>query len=232
MTEATSKRDEKIRSFWDRYINKLHESGIKPPFDRWMVLRAEHYIAAHADRRLTEQTSVDVNAYLAELGRKPGLKAWQFRQAVDAIQKLFELAGVSWLGEVDRDTGATRRGVWNLPIRSPRDRKIDLVERDLPGCHTCTIFRTSQTAAMQIISFSDARNQLKQVLDRVAADADYTVITRRDAEDAVVMSLGSFNSLMETVHLLRSPANAEHLARSIAQYRQGQTSMHPLAHDN
>ncbi len=84
---------------------------------------------------------------------------------------------------------------------------------------------------MQIISFSDARNQLKQVLDRVAADADYTVITRRDAEDAVVMSLGSFNSLMETVHLLRSPANAEHLARSIAQYRQGQTSTHPLAHD-
>lgn len=85
---------------------------------------------------------------------------------------------------------------------------------------------------MQIISFSDARNQLKQVLDRVAADADYTVITRRDAEGAVVMSLGSFNSLMETVHLLRSPANAEHLARSIAQYRQGQTSMHPLARDN
>ena len=85
---------------------------------------------------------------------------------------------------------------------------------------------------MQIISFSDARNQLKQVLDRVAADADYTVITRRDAEGAVVMSLGSFNSLMETVHLLRSPANAEHLARSIAQYRQGQTSRHPLADDN
>jgi antitoxin YefM len=85
---------------------------------------------------------------------------------------------------------------------------------------------------MQTISFSDARNQLKQVLDRVAADADYTVITRRDAEDAVVMSLDSFNSLMETVHLLRSPANAEHLARSIAQYRQGQTSQHPLAHDN
>lgn len=85
---------------------------------------------------------------------------------------------------------------------------------------------------MRTISFSDARNQLKQVLDRVAADADFTVITRRDAEDAVVMSLDSFNSLMETVHLLRSPANAEHLARSIAQYRQGQTSMHPLAHDD
>ena len=84
---------------------------------------------------------------------------------------------------------------------------------------------------MRTITFSDARNQLKQVLDRVVEDADYTVITRRDAEDAVVMSLDSFNSLMETVHLLRSPANAEHLARSIAQYRQGQTTEHPLQHD-
>jgi antitoxin YefM len=36
---------------------------------------------------------------------------------------------------------------------------------------------------------------------------------------------------METVYLLRSPANAEHLARSIAQYRQGQTAEHPLQHD-
>jgi antitoxin YefM len=84
---------------------------------------------------------------------------------------------------------------------------------------------------MQTITFSDARNQLKQVLDRVVDDADYTVITRRDAEDAVVMSLDSFNGLMETVHLLRSPANAEHLARSIAQYRQGQAAEHPLQHD-
>jgi antitoxin YefM len=36
---------------------------------------------------------------------------------------------------------------------------------------------------------------------------------------------------METVHLLRSPANAEHLARFIAQYRQGQTAERPLDDD-
>ncbi|WP_414549406.1 type II toxin-antitoxin system Phd/YefM family antitoxin [Anabaena sp. CCY 0017] len=42
------------------------------------------------------------------------------------------------------------------------------------------------------------------------------IITRRDADDAVVMSLEFFNSLMETVHLLKSPANAAHLERSIA----------------
>ena len=75
---------------------------------------------------------------------------------------------------------------------------------------------------MKIVTFTEARNQLKAVLDRVVNDADYTIITRRDADDTVVMSLEYFNSLLETVHLLKSPANAAHLERSIAQYRQGQ----------
>lgn len=62
---------------------------------------------------------------------------------------------------------------------------------------------------MRIVSFTEARNSLKAVLDAVVNDADTTVITRRDSEDAVVMSLDYYNSLMEIVHLLRSPANAE-----------------------
>ncbi|QMV16815.1 type II toxin-antitoxin system Phd/YefM family antitoxin [Vibrio spartinae] len=78
---------------------------------------------------------------------------------------------------------------------------------------------------MKIVSFTEARNSLKAVLDGVVNDADTTVITRRDAEDAVVMS---YNSLMETVHLLRSPENAGHLNRSISQYRAGQTTARDL----
>jgi len=74
---------------------------------------------------------------------------------------------------------------------------------------------------MRVMNFTDARNKLKKVIDQVVADADFTVITRRDAPDAVVMSLDTFNSIMETAHLLRSPANAQHLARSISQYRKG-----------
>ena len=74
---------------------------------------------------------------------------------------------------------------------------------------------------MKILSFSEARNNLKSVLDGVVNDADLTVITRRDAQDAVVMSLDYFNRLMETVHLMRSPANIEHLNKSIAQYKTG-----------
>jgi antitoxin YefM len=81
---------------------------------------------------------------------------------------------------------------------------------------------------MRVVNFSEARNSLKSVIDQVIDDADYTVIARRDASDAVVMSLDTFNSLMETVHLLKSPANAAHLARSMAQYRQGQANQRNL----
>ena len=71
---------------------------------------------------------------------------------------------------------------------------------------------------MRIVSFTEARNGLKSVLDGVVNDADCTIITRRDSEDAVVMSMDYYNSLMETIYLSRSPANAAHLNKSIAQY--------------
>jgi len=81
---------------------------------------------------------------------------------------------------------------------------------------------------MRIVSFTEARNNLKSVLDSVVNDADTAVITRRDAEDAVVMSLDYYNSLMETVYLLRSPANAEHLQRSIAQFKAAKVTQRDL----
>ena len=74
---------------------------------------------------------------------------------------------------------------------------------------------------MRVVNFSEARNNLKAVIDGVVEDADYAVISRRDAPDAVVMSLETFNSMMETLHLLRVPANAAHLARSIEQLHKG-----------
>ncbi len=54
------------------------------------------------------------------------------------------------------------------------------------------------------------------------------VISRRDAEDAVVMSLDYFNAMQETLHLLKSPSNVAHLEKSIAQYRTGELSRHEL----
>ena len=81
---------------------------------------------------------------------------------------------------------------------------------------------------MRVINFSEARSSLRTVIDQVVQDADVTVISRRDAPDAVVMSFDYYSSLMETVHLLSSPANAAHLATSLAQARAGQAQHREL----
>jgi antitoxin YefM len=86
---------------------------------------------------------------------------------------------------------------------------------------------------MKVVTYSHARNALKSILDAVVQDADVIVISRRDAEgDAVVMSLDSYNSIMETLHLTSNPANAAALARAIAQDRAGQAQERSLIADD
>ena len=84
---------------------------------------------------------------------------------------------------------------------------------------------------MRVVNFSEARNNLKFVLDQVIDDVDYTIISRRDSEDAIVMSLETFNSLMETFHLLKTPANADHLMKSINQFRNNQVEERKLINE-
>lgn len=80
---------------------------------------------------------------------------------------------------------------------------------------------------VQGVSFSEARERLA-VRDRVEADADVTLLTRRHGKGAVVMSLDTRNSLMEPVHLLRSPANAAHQRRSLEQAGRGERLEHGM----
>jgi antitoxin YefM len=81
---------------------------------------------------------------------------------------------------------------------------------------------------MRVVTYSEARSSLKSVLDQVNDDADVTVISRRDGADAVVMSLDHYQSIMETMHLLSTPANAAALAKGIEQDRKGQAKPHKL----
>ncbi len=75
---------------------------------------------------------------------------------------------------------------------------------------------------MNIVTYTEARKNLKSVLDRVVEDADTTIITRRNAGDVVILAKADYDGLMETFHLLRSTANRDHLSRSIHQYHHGE----------
>lgn len=83
---------------------------------------------------------------------------------------------------------------------------------------------------MRVINYTEARASLKSVLDTVIQDHDVMVINRRDGADAVVMGLDHYQSVMETLYLTASPANAASLAKAIAQDRAGSAAPRELLH--
>lgn len=70
---------------------------------------------------------------------------------------------------------------------------------------------------MDVLSYSDTRANLKEVMDRVVDDHMPVVITRRQAEAVVMVSLADWNAMEETLHLLSSGANAARLKTAIGQ---------------
>jgi antitoxin YefM len=74
---------------------------------------------------------------------------------------------------------------------------------------------------MKTISYSELREKLKTKLDMVAEDHIPLIVKRNRGNDMVIMSLEDYNSYMETINLLSSPSNAEHLFRSIKQAEEG-----------
>lgn len=74
---------------------------------------------------------------------------------------------------------------------------------------------------MQAANYSEFRKELKKFIDDVENNNETLIIKRSTGKGAVLISLEEYNSIMETLHLLKSRKNAEWLAESMAQIREG-----------
>ena len=68
---------------------------------------------------------------------------------------------------------------------------------------------------MKSITYTEARENLANTINRVCEDNAPVIITRRRDQSVVMLSFAEYESLEETAHLLRSPANAKRLLDSI-----------------
>jgi antitoxin YefM len=82
---------------------------------------------------------------------------------------------------------------------------------------------------MNVLTYSDTRANLKDVMDRVVADRAPVVITRQKAEAVVMVSLADWNAMEETLHLLSTPANAERLRAAVRDLDAGTGTERALA---
>ncbi len=81
---------------------------------------------------------------------------------------------------------------------------------------------------MQAVSLSEVRKGLKKHLDMVYHDHEPLIITRKNDENVVVLSLQDYNALVETRHLLSSPSNAARLRSSLGKARAGKVTQRKL----
>lgn len=80
----------------------------------------------------------------------------------------------------------------------------------------------------QAITYSEARQNLADTMNRVCDHHEPVIITRQKSPSVVMMSLEDYNSIMETAYLLRSPVNAARLRESLNEASSGNTSTHEL----
>lgn len=77
-------------------------------------------------------------------------------------------------------------------------------------------------------TYSQAREQLKSLMDRAVDDREVIVVRRRTGGDVAMIAADELESLVETAHLLRSAKNAERLLTALARARSETLAATPL----
>lgn len=75
---------------------------------------------------------------------------------------------------------------------------------------------------MDAITYTQARKNFTQTMNRVCEDHTPLIITRQNEAPVVMLSLEDYNAIEETLYLLRSPRNAQRLLSALQRLEKGE----------
>jgi integron integrase len=102
------------------FIDLLRKKRVPDKYVRWYVIRVEALLRSLEPGEGGSPGEDAVARFLGELGRKRGLKGWQFRQAVEAIQIFCaEVLGLGWADSFD--WASWKEGARSLPAGHAAD---------------------------------------------------------------------------------------------------------------
>lgn len=81
---------------------------------------------------------------------------------------------------------------------------------------------------MDAMTYTQVRQNFAAVMNDVCDDHVPVIITRQRSEPVVLMSLKDYNSIQETLYLMKSPANYAHLMESIKEVKEGRVQAREL----
>lgn len=85
---------------------------------------------------------------------------------------------------------------------------------------------------MDAITYTQARKNFTSVMNRVCEDHTPIIITRQSERPVVMISLEDYNALEETMHLLRSPTNAQRLYKALEELKAGKYQKYQLLEED
>lgn len=89
MNSVKGKNENWAGSFWQLFLGKLIQLGIDPKQADWLIKWAEGF-AKSMKGPLASRSAADVLLYLEKVAKRPNIKDWQVKQAVQALQHLYQ----------------------------------------------------------------------------------------------------------------------------------------------
>jgi len=70
---------------------------------------------------------------------------------------------------------------------------------------------------MEAVLYSHARNNLRDIINKVCDDFDEYIVTTKDNKSAVILSYEEYSAMKETMYLLSSKKNRDRLNEAVEQ---------------
>lgn len=84
---------------------------------------------------------------------------------------------------------------------------------------------------MEVLNYTEFRQNLAKSLDKVNDDAEIVIVSRTKGKTVVVMDLNEYNSMTETLHIIKSEANRKRLQEAIDEMNSDVYYTHKLIED-
>ena len=84
---------------------------------------------------------------------------------------------------------------------------------------------------MQVLNYTEFRQNLAKNLDKVNDDAEIVIVSRSKGKNVVVMDLDEYNAMAETLHIVKTEANRKRLQDAIDEMNTGVHHSHKLIED-
>ena len=84
---------------------------------------------------------------------------------------------------------------------------------------------------MEVLNYTEFRQNLAKSLDKVNNDAEIVIVSRSKGKNVVVMDLNEYNAMTETLHVIKSEANRKRLQDAIDEMNSGVHFSHQLIED-